>query len=87
MASETMRCLMPLPQVKHVDERFCKKLTIIGNGVENIGQLRALIEESRKKKDIPSCQMFHSGGGSFVPCTIGVDAMAVELYEEKAARS
>jgi hypothetical protein len=68
---------MPLPQVKHIDERFSKELSIIRHGVENIDQLPALLEESQKQKDIPSCQTFHYGGGSFVPCTIGVDAIAV----------
>jgi hypothetical protein len=85
-ADETMRCFMPLPQVKHAYERFSKKLSIIINCIENIDQLPALPEEYTKKNDIASGQTFHSGRGSFIPCTIGVDAMAVESSEEKASK-
>jgi hypothetical protein len=85
-AYETMRCPMTLPQVKHGDERFSKELSLIRNGVENPDQLPALLEEYKKKKDIPSCQAFHYQGGSFVPYTISVDAMAVEQDEEKPSK-
>jgi hypothetical protein len=44
------------------------------------------LRNTKRKKDIPSCQTFHYGGGSSVPCTIGVNAKAIEPDEEKARK-
>jgi hypothetical protein len=87
-ADEFLRRLIPLPQIKHVDEYFKPALDAVELQRKDIQCLPSMLSNHRYLH-LPKG---YSGGipsaprdGSFrtlIPCVLGVDTMAIEPYSE-----
>jgi hypothetical protein len=91
-AYEFLRSLIPLPQIKHIDEHFKAALEQIQDQTSNLASLRDMLQTYRHlhvpddysdgipvgPPDAPTAMA--------IPSILGVDAMAIEPYSEKNKR-
>jgi hypothetical protein len=75
---------MPLLQVKHVDDGFSYEARVLRIEINDIAHLPALLGDSEKQSNIAKYKIFPLNRQHYVRCTLGVDAMGVEPYREKA---
>jgi hypothetical protein len=91
-ADEFLRRLIPLPQIKHVDEYFKPALDAVEFQTKDIQCLRSMFPNSRDLH-LPEG---YSGGIVYAPpdghsrtmisCVLGIDAMEIELFSDKDKR-
>jgi hypothetical protein len=95
---EFQRHLIPLPQIKHVDEYYAEELEMISSALTNDADLPALLQLYVKQhvpadyrgKVLPTVQdggfaLYQSADG-YIPAVLAVDAMAIEPYKEQTKR-
>jgi hypothetical protein len=91
-AYEFLRRLIPLRQIKHVDEYFKPELDAVELQTKDIQCLPSMLTNYR---DLPLPEGYSGGitssppdgpSRTMIPCVLGVDAMAIEPYSEKNKR-
>jgi hypothetical protein len=82
--------LIPLPQIKHIDDCFKPYIGEAGAQITNIEHLPSMLE-NYKELHLSESSLFiqytvPTFAGEVTPYILGVDAMAVDPYSEKSRR-
>jgi hypothetical protein len=97
---EFQRHLLPLPQIKHIDEHYADELALISSAITDPASLPQRLEQYLELHVPKGCTglilpsfeddlvVYHNtqGDSGFIPAVLGVDAMAVEPYSEQTKR-
>jgi hypothetical protein len=82
--------LIPLPQIKHVDDYFRPSIDEVGSQITNMEYLSSTLENYKELHVSESSAFIQYTrlvfAGEVIPCMLGVDAMVIELYSEKSKR-